>query len=205
MSTHYRSLIDFSLENITATAKSMDGFYRLFETCERITGRSFYGLVPPSRRADSAATGLADVAAVAPEFAAELKLLSERFLEAMDDDFNTGGAIGVLFEMRRSINSYINAAKLEESAKPEQQGALLAAMTRLKELSNVLGVFRQPQQKSPGQDDELVNGLMQLILDIRADARKTKNWGVADKIRDALKSLNVVVEDGKEGVRWSRG
>jgi cysteinyl-tRNA synthetase len=72
-------------------------------------------------------------------------------------------------------------------------------------LSNVLGVFRHPQAKANGQDDALVDGLMQLILDIRADARKTKNWGVADKIRDALKDLNVVVEDGKEGVRWSRG
>ena len=70
---------------------------------------------------------------------------------------------------------------------------------------NVLGVFRQPQSASGGQDDALVDGLMQLILDIRSDARKTKNWGVADKIRDALKSLNIVVEDGKEAARWSRG
>ena len=46
---------------------------------------------------------------------------------------------------------------------------------------------------------------MQLILDIRADSRKNKNWAVADKIRDALKALNIVVEDRPDGVRWSRG
>ena len=76
----------------------------------------------------------------------------------------------------------------------------------LKELSNLLGVFRQPVEKpGGGADDEFVSGLMQLILDIRADARENKNWPVADKIRDALKQLNVTVEDGKDGVRWSRG
>ncbi|MEX0585299.1 MAG: DALR domain-containing protein, partial [Pirellulales bacterium] len=144
------------------------------------------------------------VSAVAPEFAAELVEFTERYLEAMDDDFNTGGAVGVLFEMRRSINSFLNAGQLEVSATPEQQRALTAALTRFKELANVLGVFRAPPEKQSGQDDALVDGLMQLILDIRLDARKTKNWGVADKIRDALKTLNIVVEDGKEGVRWTR-
>jgi len=203
LATHYRSPIDFSLENIAATAKSMDGFYRLFETFERITGRSVYGLEAPQQR--SATAALPEITATSPEFAAELQQLTERFLEAMDDDFNTGGAIGVLFEMRRCINSHINAGALEHSATPAQQQVLTAALTRFKELSNVLGVFRQPQAKATGQDDALVDGLMQLILDIRLDARKTKNWSVADKIRDALKTLNVLVEDGKEGVRWSRG
>jgi len=203
LATHYRSPIDFSLENIAATAKSMDGFYRLFETFERITGRSFYSLEAPKQRAKSAA--LPDIAATASEFAAELQQLTERFLEAMDDDFNTGGAIGVLFEMRRCINSFINAGGLEQSATEAQKQVLTAALLRLKELSNVLGVFRQPQVKATGQDDALVDGLMQLILDIRADARKTKNFGVADKIRDTLKALKIVVEDGKEGVRWTRG
>jgi cysteinyl-tRNA synthetase len=77
-------------------------------------------------------------------------------------------------------------------------------MTLLKELTCVLGVFRRPLEKKAGVDDAFVNGLMDLILDIRADARKNRNWPVADKIRDALKALNVVVEDGKEGVRWTR-
>jgi cysteinyl-tRNA synthetase len=123
----------------------------------------------------------------------------------MDDAFHTGGAIGVLFELRRAINSFISAQKLEETATDDQKSALTTAMLLLKELTNLLGVFRQPQAKSSGADDAFVNGLMQLILDIRADARATKNWPVADKIRNALKELNVVVEDGKEAVRWSRG
>ncbi len=205
LSTHYRSPIDFSLENIAATGKSMEGFYRLFETYERIAGTSFYSLVAAQQRGESISLNLTGSAALPEEFAAELKQLADRFLEAMDDDFNTGGGIGILFELRRAINSFISAQKLEQTASAEQKSALTTAMLLLKELTNVLGLFRQPQAKRAGADDAFANGLMQLILDIRADARATKNWSVADKIRDALKNLNVVVEDGKEGVRWSRG
>lgn len=205
LSTHYRSPIDFSLENIAATGKSMEGFYRLFETFERITGTSFYALVAAQRRGDSVSSALSGSTSLPAEFAAELQQFAERFLEAMDDDFNTGGAIGILFELRRAINSFISAQKLEEGTTPDQKSVLTTALLLLKELTCVLGLFRQPQARAAGADDAFVNGLMQLILDIRADARATKNWGVADKIRSALQELNVVVEDGKEGVRWSRG
>jgi len=205
LSTHYRSPIDFSLENIAATGKSMEGFYRLFETFERITGTSFYSLNAPALRDDSVTRTLAAAGSLPAAPAAELKQLADRYREAMDDDFNTGGAIGVLFELRRCINGMIHDQKLEGSATPEQKATLTTAMTLLKELTNVLGVFRRPPEKKAGADDGFVNGLMDLILDLRADARKNKNWPVADKIRDALKALNVVVEDGKEGVRWTRG
>jgi cysteinyl-tRNA synthetase len=200
LSTHYRSPIDFSLENIANTARSMDGFYRMFETFQRITGTSFYELKAPTVRTET--TSLAnlpeDVKAVVSD-------LRDRFWEAMDDDFNTGGAIGMLFELRRAINGFMSQNKLEEQASPEQVAPLTALLTLFKELSNVLGVFRQPQQKSSGADDAFVNGLMDLILAIRKDARATKNWAVADQIRNKLTELKVTVEDGKEGVRWTRG
>ena len=206
LSTHYRSPIDFSLENIANTEKGLEGFYRLFETFERITGTSFYGLEAPTSR-DQSVTGTLTASGALPEgLAGELESLASRFLDAMDDDFNTGGAIGVLFEIRKAINGFIHQQKLEEAATDEHKAALTTAVTLLRELANLLGVFRQPIEKAGGgADDELVGGLMQLILDIRADARETKNWGVADKIRDALKELKVSVEDGKDGVRWSRG
>ncbi len=204
LSTHYRSPIDFSLENIAAIGKSMDGFYRLFEVFERITGTSFYALSAAARRDDSVTRTLEAAGSLPADVATELKQLADRFLEAMDDDFNTGGAIGVLFELRRCINGFIHEQKLVQTATVGQKAGLTTAMTLLKELTDVLGVFRQRPEKKAGVDDAFVNGLMDLILDIRADARKNKNWPVADKIRDVLKALNVVVEDGKEGVRWTR-
>jgi cysteinyl-tRNA synthetase len=131
--------------------------------------------------------------------------LRDRFWEAMDDDFNTGGAIGMLFELRRAVNGFISQNKLEEAATAEQKTQLTTLASLVKELSNVLGVFRQPIQKNAGADDAFVNGLMDLILEIRKEARATKNWAVADKIRDKLTELKVTVADGKDGVRWSRG
>ncbi|MCA9052520.1 MAG: cysteine--tRNA ligase [Planctomycetaceae bacterium] len=202
LSTHYRSPIDFSLENIAEREKGMEGFYRLFETFEQIAGQSFYALQAPATRAESIANSLTE--SLPTDVAAGLKELAERFLEAMDDDFNTGGAIGVLFDLRKAIGGYIHANRLAENATAEQKAGLTAAMTLMKELSQTLGVFRQPLEKDSGANDELVDGLMQLIIDIRQQARADKNWAVADKVRDALKSLNITLEDGKEGVRWSR-
>jgi cysteinyl-tRNA synthetase len=200
LSTHYRSPIDFSLENIANTARSMDGFYRMFETFQRITGTSFYELKAPTVRMETTS-----LESLPDEVKATVADLRDRFWEAMDDDFNTGGAIGMLFELRRAINGFMSQNKLEEQASPEQAAQLTALLTLFKELSNVLGVFRQPQQKNSGADDAFVNGLMDLILAIRKDARATKNWAVADQIRNKLTELKVTVEDGKEGVRWTRG
>jgi cysteinyl-tRNA synthetase len=204
LSTHYRSPIDFSMENIAATGKSLEGFTRLFEEYERITGASFYSLEAPVRRENS--TSLASIDAVAPEISKELISLRDRFTESMDDDFNTGGAVAALFDLRRVLNGFVNQITSGGAAANEaQKAALTAGMTLLRELAGVLGAFRTAPQKSNGADDAFVDGLMQLILDIRADARKNKNWPVADKVRDALKALNVVVEDRTDGVRWSRG
>ncbi len=205
LSTHYRSPIDFSLENIAKTEKAMEGFYRMFETFEQITGQSFYDLPAPTTREQSLLNKLDTIDGLPADVAAGLKELAERFLEAMDDDFNTGGAIGTLFEMRRAINGLIGANQLNEgSATEEQKNALTAAMTLFKELAGILGLFRKPIEKTSGADDELVQGLMELIISIRQQARAEKNWAVADQIRDALKDLKIVLEDGKEGVRWSR-
>ncbi|HVJ86494.1 MAG TPA: cysteine--tRNA ligase [Caulifigura sp.] len=204
LSTHYRSPIDFSLENIAATGKSLEGFFRLFEEFERATGKSFYSLQAPTVRAKT--TDLGPVVAVSAEAAAELTALRDRFVEAMDDDFNTGGAVAALFDMRRVLNGLLAPVISGGGAATDaQKAALTAGLTLLKELSNTLGVFRVAPAKSGGADDGLVDGLMQLILDIRADSRKNKNFAVADKIRDALKNLKVVVEDRPDGVRWSRG
>ncbi|MCA8998278.1 MAG: cysteine--tRNA ligase [Planctomycetaceae bacterium] len=200
LSTHYRSPIDFSLENIANTEKSMDGFYRMFETYGRVCGKSFYEIMAPATRDAST-----DLSGLPDEIGKVVADLRDRFQEAMDDDFNTGGAIGILFELRRAINGFISQNKLEEQASEDAQHQLTTLVTLFKELSNLLGVFRTPVKKNAAADDEFVNGLMDLILDIRKDARANKNWGVADKIRDALTALNVTIEDGREGVRWTRG
>ncbi len=202
LATHYRSPIDFSDDNIADTGKALEGFYRLFETYQRITGTDFYTLAVPALRKDTT------VPAAEPQpFAAELVRLRDRFFDAMDDDFNTGGAVGLLFEMRKAINGFIQDQKLETAGKSNAAlvGALSSAMTLLKELSNLLGVFTQSlSKKDASGDDQFGAELMNFILELRAEARATKNWGMSDKIRDKLKALKVVVEDRPDGATWRR-
>ena len=202
LSTHYRSPIDFSDDNISETGKSVEGFYRLFESFGRATGKDFYSLAVPETRKQTT-----PLPAEPAAFVAEVAQFRDRFLNAMDDDFNTGGAIGVLFELRKALNGLIQDQKLESTGKSNApvMAALTAGMTLFRELTALLGVFVKPLPKKAGSgDDTFVNGLMSLVLELRAEARTTKNWGMSDKIRDQLKALKVVVEDRTEGVTWRR-
>jgi cysteinyl-tRNA synthetase len=202
LATHYRSPIDFSDENLAEKAKSLEGFYRLFETFQRITGEDFYELKVPTLRTET--TALPDEP---PALAADLARLRDRFFDFMNDDFNTGGATSVLFDLRTAINGFIQDQKLESTGKsnPELIGALTSAVTLLKELAGVLGVFVRPLPgKGADGDDQLTSELMNLVLELRAEARATRNWPMSDKIRDRLKALKVVVEDRPEGVTWRR-
>jgi cysteinyl-tRNA synthetase len=201
LSTHYRSPIDLSDENIAQTGRSLEGFYRLFEAYERIAHRSFYDLPTARHRAET------DSLEGEPRaFFAELLQLRDRFFEAMDDDFNTGGGVGVLFEMRKTLNAFIQDQKLAgtQNPNPEALAALTKGMTLLKELANQLGVFVKPLPKAAVKDDGLSNDLMQFILEIRAEARKSKNFALSDKIRDRLAALKITVEDRPEGPIWKR-
>jgi cysteinyl-tRNA synthetase len=202
LATHYRSPIELSDERIAETGKSLEKFYRLFDTYERITGRSFYDLQTAARRDQSALLEGEPV-----DFFKELAYLRTRFLEAMDDDFNTGGAVGVLFELNRCINGFIGAKKLDAGGKPDiaSVAALKTAMSVLKELANLLGVFRKPVEKpDTGADDAFAAELMNLIIEIRADARQSKNFEIADKVRNRLNELHVVLEDRPDGTAWRR-
>ena len=201
LATHYRSPIDFSDERIAETGKSLEGFYRLFETYERVSGMSFYSLNVAASRTESA-----ELTGEPAGFYKELSELRRRYLESMDDDFNTGGAVGVLFDLRKALNGFITEYKLESGNSAKILLApLTAGMTLLKELSLILGVFRSSKQKESSVDDGLLDGLMQLVIQIRADARKNKNFAVADLIRNKLTELKITLEDRTDQTLWRRG
>src|SRR5262249_48606354 len=97
--------------------------------------------------------------------------------------------------------------KLETTGKADAAlvGGLTGAVTLLRELSGLLGVFVRPLPKKAGGGDDRFSGeLMDLVLELRAEARATKNWPMSDKIRDRLKAFKVVVEDRPDGVTWRR-
>jgi cysteinyl-tRNA synthetase len=200
LATHYRRPIDYSEDRLLETHRSLDNFYRFFERYERITGDSFFALEAPSKR------GPFDTGNTNTEFLVEVGRHRAAFLEHMDDDFNTGGAIGVLFELLTSLNRFAGTRRLEENKSDAVAlGDFRKGVVALKELSQILGIFyEQPRAEKTG-DDELVNGLMTLLIDLRAEARKAKNFALADQIRQRLSQLQVTLEDRPGGTGWRKG
>ena len=134
-------------------------------------------------------------AAGAPE--ASLKALNaqceatrEGFLNAMDDDFNTAGALGQLFDLVRVTNQ----ARADGATEAELQ----PAQALLRELTGVLGLrLAQPEQEQQAADP-----FIDLLVEIRTELRKQKLWALSDQVRDRLDALGVTIEDSKEGSTW---
>ena len=129
-----------------------------------------------------------------------------RFLDAMDDDFNTGGAIGDLFELLRRLNKFIDDEKLEkkESQTPAKLASLRRGATALAELAATIGLFRRPEaDKQPTGDSQWIGKLMTLLIDLRAESRKKKDFAMADRIRNSLAEMGITLEDRPGGTEWS--
>ena len=111
------------------------------------------------------------------------------FVESMDDDFNTAGALGFLFDLLRAINQARDAG-----VTPEQIGQAQGA---LRELMQVFGL--RPERETGGsQADAFIN----LLIEIRRELRSQKLWALSDRVRDQLAELGVLLEDSKEGTTW---
>jgi cysteinyl-tRNA synthetase len=199
LATHYRSPIEYSDERLVEVSKALQGFYRFFERYERITGEPFFSL---SSEPGVQATGI-------------FSDLRSRFLEHMDDDFNTGGATGVLFELLSTLNRHADANKLEAGGDIMANDGFRSGAHVLRELSSILGLFNEPAKEKA--DESLVGplrilvaelggtpagdveSLMQELIKMRTDARKAKNFAVADQIRKQLGQLRVTLEDRPGG------
>ncbi|EWH09555.1 cysteinyl-tRNA ligase [Catenovulum agarivorans DS-2] len=130
----------------------------------------------------------------------ELDLQDEKvaaFCQAMDDDFNTPVALSVLFELAKEINAIKNTDTTAAKAKAQV----------LVSLANLLGILQQsPEDFFKGgvdaQDDEVAE--IEALIEQRLQARKDKNWALADEARDKLTAMGIVLEDGPSGTQWRR-
>ncbi len=120
----------------------------------------------------------------------QMEATRQGFVEAMDDDFNTAGALGHLFDLVRAINQ-----ARDEDAGPQ---ALGAAQALLRELTDVLGLRLEENGHSGGEAAPFVD----LLVDVRTELRRQKLWALSDLIRDRLLELGVALEDGKGGTTW---
>ena len=222
LSTHYRSPIDLGQwdpkapdcppvpTGIEASKKSYEGFTRLLERYERITGEKAAALTVPSKVNT-------DRTFVDPAIAEYLT----RFREHMDDDFNTGGAVGVMFEMLSTLNKMGDAGRLEDPSRADAnvKTAFVEGVTLFKELGHILGLFYETSKTDQlGGDDKVVNGVMNLVIELRnnlrAEAKKitektdpTKKmlFAQTDLIRQRLGELGITLEDRPAGTTWRVG
>jgi cysteinyl-tRNA synthetase len=197
--THYRSTVLLSDDALAEASASLDAFYRYFERYERVTGQSFYD-VPAARSRKEGELKPAN-----SELLETVAQHRSAFLDKMDDDFNTGAAISELFELVRVLNRFVDQQKLETAASRSAADVDLLAKgtSTLRELAQLLGLFVCPVDSgSEQEDDQLTSQLMDVLIELRMSARKNKDFQTADRIRDSLAEIGVVLEDRPDGTSW---
>ena len=165
LTAHYRSLLDYSIDNLNLARSALERLYTALRGCD---------LTVPAKGGEQ---------------------YVESFKTAMDDDFNTPGALAVLFEMAREINKL----KTEDAEKAN------GLAVRLKELAGVLGLLEQDPEaflQGDANNDEVAE--IEALIKQRNEAKAAKNWAVADEVRDKLKAMNIVLEDTSNGATWRK-
>ncbi|WP_375192397.1 cysteine--tRNA ligase [Marinobacter sp.] len=168
VSSHYRSQVDYSEDNLAEAGRTLTRLYHALR-----------GIVPA--KAGDVPEGEHDV----------------RFAEAMDDDFNTAGAIAVLHAVANEINQFRRDGR-EEDAK--RSAAVLVR------LGGVLGLLQQDPEAffKAGGSAELSAEEIEAMIQARADARKAKDFAEADRIRDALAEKGIILDDSRQGTSWRK-
>ena len=186
LSAHYRNPLDYTSDSLDQATSASRRLRTCLDTLQRL-GKSEGNIEVEAL--NKSETQIYEAVAK----------MREQFEEAMDDDFNSAAAMGVLFELVHQINIFVqrNGGNLSEQCRL----LLHYAHENIAELSEVLGIYSTDSGLT-GQEATLVNELMKLIIDIRQDARGRKDWDTSDKIRDKLKELNIVLKDTREETVW---
>ncbi len=175
ISCQYRSPINYSFDAIAQCKASLERLY----TCRNNLDFALKNAVEAAGEKDAEIVALIDGK-------------KDKFIEAMEDDLNTGEALGAVFELVRDINTNVNEGV--------QSKALVEYAVKIfDELMEVLGLLYNRNKEDKSLDDEI-----EALISARNEARKNKNWAEADRIRDELKAQGIVLEDTPQGVKWHR-
>ena len=170
LNSGYRNPLTFNNEVIAQTKKALE--------------RLHSALKPAQPDAAGASQSVLD----------ELKQQTQKsetgFLESMDDDFNTGGALGNLFDLVRNLNKARDEGAANEELAPGQ--------SLLRKLTGVLGL----QLTGKDHDDQSAAPFIDLLVELRTEIRKQKLYALSDQIRERLAELGVTLEDSKQGTTW---
>lgn len=173
LSGHYRTQLNFSIELLDSAKSALERITNTIGNLENIMSETEREEFSESEN----------------EYVKVLNSYRQKYIEKMDDDFNTADGISVIFDMIRDINTNVNNTSSKAIVK--------YCIDIIKELGSPLGIL---QNVTRGNLDEEIEKL----IEQRQKARKEKNWALSDKIRDELKAQGIVLEDTPQGVRWKR-
>ena len=197
LSNHYRSPVDFSLQNMVEAGANLDRFYSALVGI----GEFLSGLKEIRPLTSAGLKG------IAREVFQKSTSVKENFLEAMKDDFNSALALGYLHDLTRMLNRIL----ADKGFRKDPAASALLSMGRdcLLDSGGILGLFRgEPAEYFADQrkrflrikglkEEEILNLIAQ-----RETARKEKNWARADEVRTQAATMGIVLEDGPKGTTW---
>ncbi|CAG7838892.1 cysteinyl-tRNA synthetase [Clostridium novyi B str. ATCC 27606] len=173
LSAHYRTPLNFSDELLESAKASNERLYNSIGNLERLLDE----------------VKIEKMTEYEKEYIKVLNSYKEKYIEKMDDDFNTADAIAVIFDLIKEINTHVNTDSSKELVN--------YSLELIRELGMPLGIL----QKSTIVD---LNAEIEGLIEQRQKARKDRDWALADKIRDDLKARGIVLEDTAQGVRWKK-
>ncbi len=138
----------------------------------------------------------------ATELDKEINATINKAFQQMSDDFNTPMALARLFELVAKINGigagHISGDEITSDTLQRMKDTFQSFIT------DIFGLLNDSTADSTNNGNGVTDGLMELIIDLRQNARVTKDWGTSDKIRDSLNELKIQLKDGKDGTTWSK-
>jgi cysteinyl-tRNA synthetase len=179
LGTHYRNPVEFTPERVGEAARALERFRSLTEEAARLAARG-----APAPGDDQ---GLLDEVAAA----------RSRFESAMDDDFNTPQALGALFDLASLLHAFRQRLLQGQAA----AGPFLVGVGEVVSLGRVLGLFQEATRPATAIPAEL-RARIEALVEERDRARQRRDWATADRLREELGRLGVLLEDGPQGTTW---
>lgn len=178
LSAHYRSPLNYTEKAVADAAQGLQGLHEVMRDLR-------------TRMISSVPSGDLD-----KDFLVEAEKYNKSFLQAMDDDLNTAKAIGVLFQFAKSVSSYLDDQPKASQATLKEIDKIFSDLA-----GDVLGIIPESFEIAPkaevGNED-----LIELLIDIRQEARTAENWKLADKIRKGLADQRIILEDRPDRTTW---
>ncbi|MBV7274489.1 cysteine--tRNA ligase [Clostridium sp. PL3] len=173
LSGHYRTQINFSIDVLESTKAAAERLYNSISNLENLFDE----------------VKLDQLSEKEKDYIKVLNSYKEKYIEKMDDDFNTADAISIIFDLVRDINTNVGIHSSKELVK--------YSLDLVRELGDPLGILQKSTKSNLEEEIEM-------LIEQRQQARKNKDWSLSDKIRDDLKNRGIILEDTPQGVRWKK-